>query len=162
MKFKNLIFIISLFGCVPNVTKFENREPMLYRGITIAFIVLLGGLIWSNQVDPSKANEIINPSEKSAPLITTESSKQKIDFANFFIEKSRVKKNKIKICVVGLTYKYGVADTRNSQKIQILKYFRKKFKFTKGFDPFLKSSDKSPSLQPSSYISSIASFFFIF
>ena len=65
-----------------------------------------------------------------------------IDFANLFIEKSRIKKNKIKICVVGLTYKYGVADTRNSQKIQILKYFRKKFKFTKGFDPFLKSSDK--------------------
>ena len=65
-----------------------------------------------------------------------------IDFANFFIEKSRIKKNKIKICVVGLTYKYGVADTRNSQKIQILEYFRKKFKFTKGFDPFLKSSDK--------------------
>ena len=65
-----------------------------------------------------------------------------IDFANFFIQKSRIKKNKIKICVVGLTYKYGVADIRNSQKIQILKYFRKKFKFTKGFDPFLKSSDK--------------------
>tara|TARA_B100000575_G_C23054918_1_gene607276 strand:- start:280 stop:1245 length:966 start_codon:yes stop_codon:yes gene_type:complete len=65
-----------------------------------------------------------------------------IDFANFFIKKSRIKKHKIKICVIGLTYKYGVADIRNSQKIQILKYFRKKFKFTKGFDPFLKSSDR--------------------
>ncbi len=75
------IFILTIIGA-----KFENREPMLYRGITIAFIVLLGGLIWSNQVDPSKASEIINPSEKSAPLITTKSSKQKIDFAKFLNE----------------------------------------------------------------------------
>ena len=75
------IFILTIIGA-----KFENREPMLYRGFTIAFIVLLGGLIWSNQVDPSKASEIINPSEKSAPLITTKSSKQKIDFANFLNE----------------------------------------------------------------------------
>jgi len=75
------IFILTIIGA-----KFDNRETMLYRGITIAFIVLLGGLIWSNQVDPSNASEIINPSEKSAPIITTKSSKQKIDFARFLNE----------------------------------------------------------------------------
>jgi len=75
------IFILTIIGA-----KFDSRETMLYRGITIAFIVLLGGLIWSNQVDPSNASEIINPSEKSAPLITTKSSKQKIDFARFLNE----------------------------------------------------------------------------
>ena len=78
----------------------------------------------------------------SGRYVNNNMKKYVIDFANFFIKKSQIKKNKIKICIIGLTYKYGVADVRNSQKIQILKYFKKKFKFTKGFDPFLKSSDK--------------------
>jgi len=74
-----------------------------------------------------------------------------INYANYFINTSGIKKNKIKICIVGLTYKYGVADIRNSQKIQILKYFKKKFKFTKGFDPFLKSSDRLNSSELKKY-----------
>ena len=64
-----------------------------------------------------------------------------IDFADFYLRKSQIKKNKIKICIVGLTYKYGVSDTRNSQKIEIFKHFKKKFKQTKCYDPFLKSAD---------------------
>ena len=64
-----------------------------------------------------------------------------IDFANFCLKKSKIKKNKIRICVVGLTYKYGVSDTRNSQKIEIFNYFKKKFKQTKSFDPFFKTAD---------------------
>ena len=75
------IFILTIVGA-----KFENRETMFFRGITIAFIVLLGGLIWSNQVDPSKAGEIIDPIENSSPIVTTKSSKQKIDFAKFLNE----------------------------------------------------------------------------
>ena len=74
-----------------------------------------------------------------------------INFANSVIKISKVKKDKIKICIVGLTYKYGVTDTRNSQKIEILKYFKKKFKFTKGFDPFLKSSDRLNSSELKKY-----------
>ena len=35
-----------------------------------------------------------------------------IDFADFYLKKSQIKKNKIKICIVGLTYKYGVSDTK--------------------------------------------------
>ena len=64
-----------------------------------------------------------------------------IDFANFCLKKSKIKKNKIRICIVGLTYKYGVSDTRNSQKIEIFNYFKKKFKQTKSFDPFFKTED---------------------
>ena len=64
-----------------------------------------------------------------------------IEFINSVIKKSKIKENKVKICIIGLTYKYGVADTRNSQKIEILKYYKKKFKYTKGFDPFLDNSD---------------------
>ena len=79
------IFILTIIGA-----QFENRETMFYRGITITFIVLLGGLIWSNQVDPSKAGEIIDPIEKSSPLVTTKSSKQKVEFAKFLNENNIV------------------------------------------------------------------------
>ncbi len=75
------IFILTIIGA-----RFENRETMFYRGITIGFIVLLGGLIWSNQVDPAKASKIIDPVEKTSPPVTTKSSKQKIDFARFLNE----------------------------------------------------------------------------
>ena len=72
------IFIISIIGA-----KFESREPMFYRGLIVALTILIGGLIWSNNVDPSKANDISNTSEKVSPIITTSSSPQKIKFAKF-------------------------------------------------------------------------------
>ena len=65
-----------------------------------------------------------------------------IEFTNSIINKQKIKKNNFRICIIGLTYKYGVADTRNSQKLEILEYFKSKFKNTKGVDPFLKNSDK--------------------
>ena len=72
------IFILSIIGA-----KFESREPMFYRGLIVALTILIGGLIWSNNVDPSKANDISNTSEKVSPIITTSSSPQKIKFAKF-------------------------------------------------------------------------------
>ena len=72
------IFIISIIGA-----KFESREPMFYRGLIVALTILIGGLIWSNNVDPSKANDISNTSDKVSPIITTSSSPQKIKFAKF-------------------------------------------------------------------------------
>ena len=62
---------------------------------------------------------------------------------NFVLEKfnQNIKKNKIKensdILVVGLSYKYGVADLRNSLNLEIFNEIRKKFKKTKYFDPFV-------------------------
>ena len=72
------IFIISMIG-----GKFESREPMIFRGFIVAVSVLLGGLIWSTNVDPSNAINISSPSEKVSPAITTSSSIQKIEFARF-------------------------------------------------------------------------------
>ena len=72
------IFILSIIGA-----RFENRETMFYRGLIIAFTVLIGGLIWSNQVDPARANEINLPKENISPPITTVSSIEKINFAKF-------------------------------------------------------------------------------
>ena len=72
------IFILTIIG-----GRFDSRETMFYRGLLIAFTVLLGGLIWSNQVDPSKANTINISDQKVSPSITTFSSKAKINFAKY-------------------------------------------------------------------------------
>ena len=72
------IFILSMIG-----GKFESREPMIFRGFVVAVSVLLGGLIWSTNVDPSNAINISSPTEKVSPAITTSSSAQKIEFARF-------------------------------------------------------------------------------
>ena len=77
------IFILSIIGA-----KFENREPMIFRGFIVAFLVLISGLIWDKKVDPVNAEQISNPVpiEKIAPKVTTKSSSQKINFAKFLSE----------------------------------------------------------------------------
>ena len=72
------IFILTIIGA-----RFDNRETMFYRGLIVAFTVLIGGLIWSNQVDPARANEINLSRENASPPITTLSSIEKINFAKY-------------------------------------------------------------------------------
>ena len=79
------IFIISMIGA-----KFESREPMIFRGFIVAISVLLGGLIWSTNVDPSNAIDVANPTENVSPIITTSSSPQKVKFAKFLSENNIV------------------------------------------------------------------------
>ena len=66
--------------------KFESREPMIYRGFIVALTVLIGGLIWSNNVDPTNAIDVSNNTEKVSPAITTSSSPQKVKFAKFLTD----------------------------------------------------------------------------
>ena len=56
-------------------------------------------------------------------------------------EKKLKNKKNLKICVFGLTYKYGVSDIRNSQKIEIYKKLKKKYIKTTAYDPFLKGKN---------------------
>jgi len=62
---------------------------------------------------------------------------------NFVLKKfyQNIKKNKIKrnsnILVVGLSYKYGVADLRNSLNLEIFNEIKEKYKKTRYFDPFV-------------------------
>jgi len=79
------IFIITIIGA-----RFDNRETMFYRGMVVTFAVLLTGLIWSNQVDPSRANEINFSNEKVSPAITAISSDQKIKFAKYLSQEKIV------------------------------------------------------------------------
>ncbi len=79
------IFIISMIGA-----KFESREPMIFRGFIVAISILLGGLIWSTNVDPSNAIDVANPTENVSPIVTTSSSPQKVKFAKFLSENNIV------------------------------------------------------------------------
>ena len=79
------IFIVSMIGA-----KFESREPMIFRGFIVAISVLLGGLIWSTNVDPSNAINVESPSENVSPIITTSSSPQMVKFAEFLRENNIV------------------------------------------------------------------------
>jgi len=79
------IFIISMIGA-----KFESREPMIFRGLIVVISVLLGGLIWSTNVDPSNAIDVQSSTENVSPIITTSSSPQKVKFAKFLRENNIV------------------------------------------------------------------------
>ena len=70
--------------------KFESREPMIFRGFIVAISVLLGGLIWSTNFDPSNTIVVANPTENVSPIITTSSSPQKVKFAKYLNENNIV------------------------------------------------------------------------
>ena len=75
------------------------------------------------------------------------------DMKNFVLQKfySDIKSKNIKknsnILLVGLSYKYGVADLRNSLNLEIFEQIRKKFKKTKYFDPFVNEKNNFKSLK---------------
>ncbi len=54
------------------------------------------------------------------------------------LKEMKLKKN-TKILICGLTYKKNVADLRNSLALKILKMFKNKNKYIKGFDPLIDS-----------------------
>jgi UDP-N-acetyl-D-galactosamine dehydrogenase len=54
-----------------------------------------------------------------------------------FINIKNLKKNNCKVLVVGLSYKYGVADTRNSINLKIYEKIKKINRKTFCFDPFI-------------------------
>ena len=75
------------------------------------------------------------------------------DMKNFVLQKfyKDVKIKKIKkssnILLVGLSYKYGVSDLRNSLNLEIFEQIKKKFKKIKYFDPFINKKDNFKSLK---------------
>ncbi len=79
------IFILTIIGA-----RFDNRETMFYRGLIVSFAVLMGGLIWSNHVDPARANEINLSNERVSPEIITISSKEKVRFAKYLSDNNIV------------------------------------------------------------------------
>ncbi len=79
------IFILTIIGA-----RFESRETMFYRGLIISFVVLLSGLIWSNQVDPANANINIDSTNNTAPAIRNKSSNENVKFAKFLNEQGIV------------------------------------------------------------------------
>lgn len=65
-----------------------------------------------------------------------------LDSISLKLKKIKKIKSKIKICIFGLTYKYGVTDLRNSQNVEIYNLLKKSYKKTSAYDPFLEKFDK--------------------
>ena len=59
------------------------------------------------------------------------------DIFKDFVNKRKIKKNNYRVLIVGLSYKYGVADTRNSINLNIYEKIKKINKQTFCFDPFI-------------------------
>ena len=84
--------------------------------------------------------------KKKLKIITTLSGRKTNSYMKDFVlkkfneisKKKNIKLNH-KILIIGLTYKYGVADMRNSLNFQIFKKIQKKYPHTKGYDPFIKN-----------------------
>ena len=60
-----------------------------------------------------------------------------INFFKKFINKKKLKNNMYKVLILGLSYKYGVADKRNSINLKIYDKIKKINKNTIAFDPFV-------------------------
>ena len=57
------------------------------------------------------------------------------------IKKNRLN-NKVKILILGISYKYGVSDLRNSLGLKIFDKIKKKYKNTFFYDPFVNIKNK--------------------
>jgi len=57
------------------------------------------------------------------------------------IKKNKLK-NKVKILILGISYKYGVSDLRNSLGLEIFNFLKKKYINTHFYDPFVNMKNK--------------------
>ena len=109
------------------------------------FIKFLPGLVGGHclPVDPYYLTYIANKNNYKSKVtlagrrINEGMKNYVIDFTLNKIRQIFPKNKKIKICLIGLTYKYGVSDTRNSLNLQILKILKNRYKNVDGYDPFL-------------------------
>ncbi|AAP99166.1 MULTISPECIES: vitamin K epoxide reductase family protein [Prochlorococcus] len=78
----SLILILTIIG-----GGWEEKRDLLFRGLLITIVVLLGGLIWSSSVDPNKKETLIIDSNLG-PIIENKSSLAAIELANHLKEKN--------------------------------------------------------------------------
>ena len=94
-------------------------------------------------VDPFYLSFIAN--KKKIKTITALAGRKTNDKMQFFvleqfkkfIKEKKIINKKCKILIVGLSYKYGVADMRNSLNLKIYNKIKKKFSNTSYYDPFI-------------------------
>jgi len=94
-------------------------------------------------VDPFYLSFIAN--KKKFKTITALAGRKTNDKMQFFvleqfkkfIKEKKIINKKCKILIVGLSYKYGVADMRNSLNLKIYNKIKKKFSNTFYYDPFI-------------------------
>ena len=100
-------------------------------------------------VDPYYLSSIAKKNKINAPVILS-GRKVNDEMSNFILEelkkflKSKNKKlKKSRILLVGLSYKPGIADMRNSLNFKIYKLLLKCSPYTKAYDPFVKDEIKN-------------------
>lgn len=121
------------------------------------FIKFQPGLVGGHclPVDPFYLSYIAK--KKNFKAITTLSGRKTndnmknyvLDMFSKFTKKNKINSKNIKILIVGLSYKYGVADMRNSINYEIFQLLKNKFKNTSCFDPFVKQYDANLKLNES-------------
>ncbi len=77
----NLILLLTIIG-----GGWEDKRDLIFRGIILSIIVIIGGLIWSSSVDPSKVN--LSSQAKVAPVVINKSSTSSIKFAEYLTQKN--------------------------------------------------------------------------
>ena len=100
-------------------------------------------------VDPYYLSSIAKKNKINAPVILS-GRKVNDEMSNFILEelkkflKSKNKKlKKSRILLVGLSYKPGIADMRNSLNFKIYKLLLKCSPYTKAYDPFVEDEIKN-------------------
>jgi len=94
-------------------------------------------------VDPFYLSFIANKQKiKTITALAGRKTNDKMQFFVFdkfkeFIKKKKIKNKKCKILIVGLSYKYGVADMRNSLNFKIYNKIKNNFVNTFYYDPFI-------------------------
>tara|TARA_Y100001968_G_C19441488_1_gene762813 strand:+ start:105 stop:1034 length:930 start_codon:yes stop_codon:yes gene_type:complete len=82
-----IILILTILG-----GKWDDPSELIFRGILVSLVVILGGFIWSSSVDPNKIQ-----SDSSAqgvpPLVKSKSSQKQINLARHLTKQGAVMYN---------------------------------------------------------------------
>lgn len=143
---------IALFNeilLICNSLKLDFKEVVKLASSKWNFLKFEPGLVGGHclPVDPyyltyvAKKNNYTSKVTLSGREVNNHMKDYIIKFTENFLSLNSKNKKK-KICIMGLTYKYGVSDTRNSQKVEIYNHFKRKYKNTRAYDPYLKGFDR--------------------
>tara|TARA_Y100001958_G_C21230463_1_gene556148 strand:- start:90 stop:1316 length:1227 start_codon:yes stop_codon:yes gene_type:complete len=131
--------------------KIDFKEVIRLAGTKWNFMKFNPGLVGGHclPVDPYYLSSIAKKNKINAPVILS-GRKVNDEMSNFILKelkkflKSKNKKlKKSRILIVGLSYKPGIADMRNSLNFKIYKSLLKNSPNTKAYDPFVENEIKN-------------------
>ncbi len=70
------ILILTIIGGT-----WDDPRDLMFKGFLLSIVVLLGGLIWSSSVDPSKSSDVLTTNESNVHIVASKSTPASIDLA---------------------------------------------------------------------------------